>query len=130
MGSEHSIDRDVCPFCGFRGEPHKVISCIQRLYDGNAELRAGNARLTAEVGSLRRLSSLGWDVSEVGKLKSQIVDRDNLLRNENELYRQATERADKAEAENARLREALEKIERNCVGAACDYARDALKGGG
>jgi hypothetical protein len=62
-----------------------------------AELEAANAALRAEIGSLRRLSSLGFDVTEVGHLKAAIRDRDTLLKNENELYRQATERAEATE---------------------------------
>lgn len=69
-----------------------------------AESKAECERLRDELGRVRRLSELGWDVTEVGALKAQIRDRDTLLKNESENYRRCAEECE-------RLRKDLEWVE-------------------
>ena len=67
-----------------------------------AESKAECERLRDELGRVRRLSELGWDVTEVGALKAQIRDRDTLLKNENESYRRCAEECERLRAELGR----------------------------
>lgn len=92
--------------CGMNYED-AYHSMRKAYYAVSRELRESKAeceRLRDELGRVRRLSELGWDVTEVGALKAQLHDRDTLLKNENENYRRVNEECERLRVEVERLR--------------------------
>lgn len=95
----------------------RAVQEIERLAEAEKELRV-----------YRVITETPLDPSEKNKLEAKIRDRDTLLKNENELYRQATARADAAGARERRLVDIIQRmIEEHPSSTDADIAERELR---